>query len=199
MWNLDRVSPTTGANVTVKSSGTNFSGAPNDVCLTVTVNSQASDAFCLTSRTPWELVFDSGQSHTESDPTHGYLSILQYNLVDQLSTTMQSDIGWNEALGAEHADNGSNWNYGISGQGGFTNPFIDRLTGPTLLANPRPNPTPTYHNPPSGTKRYAYASQVVRVGSTTTGIGIVSQSDTLTYWVDHGTHASIQHPAKPPQ
>ncbi len=112
-WNVvsgsDRItlSPTTGTSTTLTPTGNHFSGAVGDTCLTVTVNEQTSNQFCITVRTPWKLVFYS--TATIADSVHGYKTTITYNLDDNLGTVISADIFWNEALGTNQSENGSNW------------------------------------------------------------------------------------------
>jgi len=48
---------------------------------------------------------------------------------------------------------------------------------------------------------YEQASQTIRVGNTNNpgGLGVLVQTDNLTYWIDHGTHENIVVPNRPPQ
>jgi hypothetical protein len=197
------LSTTTGTETTLTPTGTHFSDTQNDTCLTITVSSKTSDPFCLTVRTPWKLVPNPGASGTESDPTYGYSTDISYDLHDNLDTLIAQDVTWNEVIGTAQNLNGSNWATccgPIATGGGSTDPLTDLLKPPAINSTPtKPSPTPTFHNPPSGTTMYRQIPQSMRVGSSTSGTGVLVQSDNLTYWIDHGSHENIVVPSQPPE
>ena len=192
------LSSTTGAQITVTSTGTHFSGQNGDVSITATANASQSAPFTMTAKTPWKLSFVSPQTFCNSSP-QTYSTELTYDLIDNLSTTMSTDINWNETVGTAVCENGSNWcNYVIVTSGGSTNPLIDDLGPPNLNVSPAPHPTPICSGQGSGTTRYRSIPQTIYVGNSNSG-GVKAQSDTLGYYIDHGKHDSIQSPSQPPQ
>lgn len=191
------LSASTGAQITVSSTGQHFSAQNNDISITATANGEQSAPFTITAKTPWKLT--AVPPYTGCNPTpYSYNTELQYNLVDNLSITMSNNIGWNEVVAADACENGSNWcNWAIATSPGTTNPVIDDLSPPTLDKNPTPAPTCT--GSPNGTTRYRSASQSISVGTSTAGSGVLVQTDYLGYYGDHGQHDSIQSPGQPPQ
>jgi hypothetical protein len=188
-----------GTTATLASTGSYFSGTPGDVSVYASANGKTSAAFTITSKTPWRLVLESPPT-TDCDGTFGYITFMRYDVHDNFDQPMPSDITWNEFIGTAQSKNGSNWGLiGITTQPGSSNPLIDQLAGPRLNYNPAPNPTPICRTPPSGAAFKELISQAIRVGSVATGVGVLAQSDTLTYYIDHGNHTGIVVPAKPPQ
>lgn len=200
----DRInlSASSGTSITVTPTGSHFSGAKLDTCVVVTVSSFSSAPFCLTVRTPWELVADPDDTYTTKSDTNGYSTSLGYNVYDNLYVVLSASTFWNEVVGTSTSQNGSNWGmYGTVSSPGDTQPLQDFLSGPGLKNSPPPLPTPTYNNPPSGQTVFCLARQSIYVGSNAEpgGVGTLVQSDNLTYWIDHGTHSSIVEPPRPPQ
>ena len=193
------LSSTSGAQISVASTGTHFSAAPGDISITATANGADSAPFTITSRTPAELSFLAGQSTTVQDSTYGYITDLYYNVLDQLGSVISGNIYWNEVVGTPSSQNGSNWGiYALQTGGGSTGPLLDELAPPQLKAVPPPTPTPKYVSPPAGTTVYLLATQLISVGSSDSG-GDEVQSDNLTYYIDHGAHTSIVIPPAPPK
>ncbi len=190
------LSSTTGTQITITSTGTHFSKKIGDITITAKANGAASDPFTMTAKTPWKLVFRSRNTYCNPSP-ETYGTEISYDLIDNLSTTLSSDIFWNESVGSETCENGSNWcKYAIQTSSGSTDPLIDILAPPNL--NIGAVPTPTCTGQESGTTRYRSIPQVIYVGSDSSG-GVQAQSDTLGYYIDHGQHDSIQSPTQPPQ
>jgi hypothetical protein len=157
--------------------------------------------FKITSRTPWELVSDLADSNTSLDSLTGYYTIVAYNINDQLSSLLISNVAWNESVGTPQNANGSNWATccgPLRTSGGTASPLLDQLAAPPISHSPPPSPTPTYNSPPSGSLPYMTAVQNIYVGSNTSGAGMFVQQDTLTYYIDHGAHTGIIVPPKPP-
>jgi hypothetical protein len=200
----DRISLSTNSGTTtnITPTGEHFSGALMDTCVMVTTSGFSSAPFCLTVRTPWELVPD-GTVTTVPWPGYGYRSSIAYYVYDNLYVQLPHDAGWNEILGPATEPPGSNWATccGTITPGGApsTSPLVDYLVPPGLNNSPPPSPTPTYNNPPNGQTPYREIPQTIYVGTTGPGVGTLVQSDALTYFIDHGSHTGIQSPAKPPQ
>lgn len=192
------LSATTGAQITVSSTGTKFSGQVGDISITATANGLASSPFTMTAKTPWKLQLQPGSPQTFCNPSpQTYGTEINYDLLDNLSGTMGSDVNWNESVQAAVCENGSNWcNYAIVTSGGSTNPLTDDLAPPKLNVSPAPQPTPSCNG--QGTTRYRSIPQVIYAGSDSSG-GVQVQSDKLGYYGNHGQHDSIQIPARPPQ
>ena len=192
------LSATIGSQITVSTTGTNFSGQVGDISITATANGLASSPFTMTARTPWKLQLNSRQTFCNSSP-QTYSTEINYDVLDNLSGTMATDINWNESLQAAVCKNGSNWcKTAIVTSGGSTNPLIDDLAPPLLNASPAPQPKPVCNGQGTGTTRYRSIPQVIYAGNSSSG-GVQVQSDTLGYYLDHGQHDSIQSPAQPPQ
>ncbi|MGH9733723.1 MAG: hypothetical protein ACRD8A_03925 [Candidatus Acidiferrales bacterium] len=115
-----RLSSTTGAIITVTSSGVAFSAAIGDVAITASVTEGeqqlTSAQFYITTRTPYWLV-STGGTETDCDPTWGYESHIPYEIQDQLLTTLPSGIGVNESwiTGVVDDYQGTNWVRGAAG------------------------------------------------------------------------------------
>jgi hypothetical protein len=196
-----KLSSTSGQQITVTSTGTNFSSQVGDISITATdtTNGASSNPFYMSARTPWKLVLSSQPTYCYGSP-QTYGTYMTYDVVDNLSNTMSSNIYWNESVGSASCDNGSNWcNTQIQTGPGDTGPLQDILDPPNLNANPVPNPTPTCSGQANGATRYRSIPQVIYVGSDVTGQGVKAQSDLLGYYIDHGQHDSIQSPSQPPQ
>jgi len=190
------LSSTTGTQITITSTGTHFSKKIGDITITAKANGAASDPFTMTAKTPWKLVFRSRNTYCNPSP-ETYGTEISYDLIDNLSTTLSSDIFWNESVGSETCENGSNWcKYAIQTSSGSTDPLIDILAPPNLNIGAVPTPTCTGNE--NSTTRYRSIPQVIYVGSDSSG-GVQAQSDTLGYYIDHGQHDSIQSPTQPPQ
>jgi hypothetical protein len=188
------LSSTSGSSITVKCTGSKFSAASGDISITATAGGVPSTAFTMTSRTPWKLSLISRD--TVEDSKYVYITNILYNVLDNLSSVVASDINWNEIVGACQSANGSNWGpICISSSSGSTGPLTDLLGGPPLASNP--SPKPQYDNPPTGSTPYENVPQTINVGSSTTG-GVLAQTDTLTYYIDQGNHTGITQPPQPP-
>jgi hypothetical protein len=190
------LSPSTGSQTTVTSTGSHFSGAVGDISITATASGVSSAPFTMTARTPWKLSLKSRS--TSCDPTYVYITDISYNVLDNLSSVIANDITWNESLGQCQSANGSNWGtICVTPGAGSTNPLLDQLGGPPL--SDKPSPAPKCDTPPTGTTPYETVPQTIRVGSATTGTGVLAQTDTLTYYLDQGNHTGIIVPPQPPQ
>lgn len=193
------LSTTTGAQTTVTTTGSHFSGSVGDISITATANSVTSAPFTMTARTPWKLVLRSRNTTCYSSP-QTYSTTISYDVHDNLDQVISADIYWNEPLGSAQCQNGSNWcNYQIISGGADSDPLQDMLEPPDLNVSPPPSPKPTCSGQGSGTTRYRSIAQTIRVGTNTTGGGVTVQSDTLGYYIDHGQHDGIQTPTPPPQ
>ena len=192
------LSSTSGAQISVTSTGTHFSATGGDISITATAGGVQSAPFPITSRTPAELSFLSSVTTCSSD--FGYITDLNYNVLDQLNSVISDDIYWNEIVGPPTSQHSSNWgSYGLQTQGGSTGPLLDQLSGPGVNNIPAPSPMPKCDIPPTGAITYDLATQRVRVGTDTSGSGVDVQSDNLTYYIDNGAHTSIVIPPPPPK
>jgi HEAT repeats len=145
------LSSTSGDTVTVTSTGAHFSASSGDITITATASDVASAPFTVTARTPWKLVPVSINTFCNSSPLT-YSTEITYNVIDNLSATMSSDIFWNEAVGTLACANGSNWcRIGVIRGGGDSNPVTDILSPPSLNASPAPSPTPVCNAQGTGT------------------------------------------------
>jgi hypothetical protein len=193
------LSTATGATTTVTSTGSHFSASSGDISITATANGVPSSPFAMTAKTPWKLVLSSTNTYCYASP-QTYGTEISYNVQDNLSVTMSSDIYWNESVGTATCSNGSNWCGGqISTSGGDSNPLKDILAPPNLNVSPAPVPTPTCNGQGTGTTLYRSIPQTIYVGGSNTGQGVQAQQDSLAYYIDHGQHNNIQSPPQPPQ
>ena len=193
------LSSSTGSSINVTCTGSHFSSQNGDISITATANGQTSAPFTMTAKTPWKLTaIPPPQTFCNTSP-QTYSTELKYNLIDNLSVTMSTDVGWNESFGTQACENQSNWcDDAVTPGGGFTDPLTDVLAPPPLNFNPAPSPAPTCTGQPLGTTRYRSIPQTMHVGDSGSG-GVQVQSDTLGYYGDHGQHDSIQSPSQPPQ
>jgi hypothetical protein len=194
------LSSTGGASITVTSSGSHFSRTIGDVLIVATVNGVASDPFAITTRTPWKLSPRNPQDPPTcfQSPT-SYQSIMRYDIKDNFDSLIANDLTWNEVLSqsSSTSENGSNWgSYIFLSSGGNSDPLEDFLAPPSGTGV---SPSPTCSGTPSGTVRYRAIPQVVRVGSAVGGSGVLVQTDTIGYYINHARHDSIIVPPQPPE
>ncbi len=194
------LSSTSGASITVTGTGTHFSGATGDISFTATANGVSSSPLTMSAKTPWKLVSRGAPQTSCFSSPETYTSTVSYDVHDNLDVLMSANIDWNEVLGSQTSENGSNWgSYSVAQSAGSTDPVQDLLAPPQLNASPAPVPTPTCSGQNSGATRYRSIPQNISVGTVNNGSGVHVQSDTLGYYVDHGQHDGIQVPAQPPQ
>jgi len=196
------LSRTTGTSTTVTSSGQHFSRSSGDITVKASVPNGTEGTITLTTKTPWKLALNAQASGGSCDlqSTNVYRTSIAYDVIDSFGVPMTTDTAWSESVGAATNDNGSNWaSFGLQTSGSnITVPVTDVLAAPTA-SNASPSPQCVYPNNPTNSTRYMFASQTIRIGSSTSGNGNLVQTDTLTYFRDHGAHANITVPSQPPQ
>lgn len=189
-----------GSQATITPSNTADSCNLRDVCVTASGNGQTSSPYCITVDSPWKLV--ARAPATSPDTDHGYTTFLDYDVHDTFDQEMTGDIGWFETLGPQNSTNGSNWASCcglITATGAsITTPLEDGLEAPSKNNQPAPSPTPTWTTA-SGTNFTSYREigQSIFVGASSGTSGWFVQSDTLTYYLDHGGHVNPTSPQKP--
>jgi hypothetical protein len=188
------LSTTSGATTTVTPTGSHFSASVGDIKVSASIGGGSPcGSFAMSAKMPWKL---SLVSRVTSAYGTVYLTTITYNLLDNLSSVMSSSMADNEVLGTYVSLNGSNWaSFPMSGGSGVT-PVADKLApnGSSSLT-----PKPKYDgNPGTGTTPYMSAPQKIYVGSSTSGSGVLVQTNTQTFYLDNGNHTSIVSPAQPP-
>ena len=193
------LSSTSGASITVTSTGSHFSASSGDISVTATANKVPLTPFTMSAKTPWKLVSRGAPQTACFTSPETYTSTVSYDLHDNLDVVMSSNVDWNEVLGSQTPENGSNWGCCVASSSGGTDPVQDMIAPPELNATPAPSPKPTCSGANSGATRYRSIPQNTSVGTVKNGAGVHVQSDTLGYYIDHGQHDSIQIPAQPAQ
>jgi hypothetical protein len=188
------LSATSGAQITVTSTGAHFSTAVGDINITATANgSPPSAPLFVTSRKPASL--GNPRVSTRCDAQWGYESDISYIIYDQLDQGLPHDVDWNEnwTTGVTQVYAGTNWPQNpaqgttalyYAPSGGPI--LIDGITGPGVNNQPANVPQPTCNANPS--VEVVKWGQRFLVGSQTSGAGVQVQQDTLHKWIDHGAH-----------
>jgi len=189
------LSTTSGATTTVTPTGSHFSASVGDIKVSASIGGGSPcGSFAMSAKMPWKL---SLVSRVTSAYGTVYLTTITYNLLDNLSSVMSSSMADNEVVGTFVSLNGSNWASFPMSTGSGVTPVTDKLSpnGSSSLT-----PKPKYDgNPGTGTTPYMSAPQKLYVGSSTSGSGVLVQTDTLTYYIDNGNHTGKSSPAQPPQ
>ena len=197
VWNITAgaskitVSSFTGSSITVQSSGAAFSASIGEIRLTATANNVTSNPFSLTTRTPNSAV--PSIINTVCDSTFGYLTTLNYDIVDQMQTALPAGVPVSEdfttGIVVDYA--GTNWRQSIpTGANEPGSAFADLIGGENLTLPPVPVPTCNGSSTP-----VEHWGQEFRVGSIASGVGRRIQTDTLQKYVGHAAHTSIVSPA----
>ncbi|MEK6320393.1 MAG: hypothetical protein AABN33_01790 [Acidobacteriota bacterium] len=184
---------TTGTNqATVVSTG---ASAFHEVKIRVTVNGISSAKFMLSVRAPYRLVLNQDFIHG-FDQTYGYMTEIHYHIEDQFMDFLPSDVPINEQFGAVVNDySGTNWRVGIP-RGVLVGPmdWADIIQGEDNITAGIPLSTAPCSPSLCNTKVHHW-SQDWRVGSTSIGVGVRVQTDTLQKYTDHGSHQNRVSPA----
>lgn len=174
-----------GAQATVTSSGTAFSGDVGDIGITATANGQTSAVFSITSRKPVGLHHEVTQ--TLCNPAYGYETKIYYTIQDQLTATLPSAVPVNEAWTTEIIPDytGTNWRRVSATEGGgmteSSTLFYDRIQGE--LAGYVPTATCD-----GNSTMVQHWGQQWRAGSTTSGDGVPVQTNTLQKYIGRADH-----------
>jgi hypothetical protein len=188
-----RLSSTTGAAITVTSTGTAFSSAIGDVFVTASIIigevNLTSAPFAITTRKPYRLV--AGAPSTGCDSTYGYVSQLPYTIEDQLltplpTTTIVNEF-WTTAIVNDYS--GTNWRRGVAGSSP-TNvaEFFDQIQGEISSQVPLAVCT-------GASTAVEHWGQKWFIGSATSGSGTPVQTDVLQKYTQHASHLSIVSPS----
>jgi hypothetical protein len=176
----------TGNSATISSSGSYFSSATGDVTVTVQINYVTSDPFHITTHKPTYMV--QPNPYTQCDTSWGYSTTITYIAQDQFFNSMIAGVTWNEKWTTQvtHVYSGENWQrpteMGDTNSGQYV---MDNISGPGLGNDPPNVPTPTC----GGTaQEVQYWGQEFRIGSLTSGNGVLVHSDTFVRYNNHGDH-----------
>jgi len=197
----------TGTKVTLGTNGQStmvvtsagWSSTSGDVSITLTVNSVTSSPYVLTVRGPKTLQADGAIDSCDS--TYAYLSIVSYTIVDNLGSALPSVVPVNEKF-VTSPQCGSSYpscNWVIGPQIGWTtdpsapSSFGDHIKGQAS------GYTPVAVGPSGcttgvGTATVQSWGQDWRIGSTSVGVGLRVQGDSLQKYIDNARHKVIVTP-----
>lgn len=189
----------TNGQSTMQVTSAGWSSTVGDVSMTVTVNGIASDAYILTVRGPKTL--QAGAITDSCDATYAYLSIVDYTIIDNLLSPLPSPVPLNEFWASSPACGSSypscNWIRGPAT--GFTttssapSSFGDHIQGQANGYSPLAV-GPSGCSTGVGTAVVQFWGQDWRVGSTSPGVGLRVQTDSLQKYIDHAKHNNIITP-----
>jgi hypothetical protein len=187
------LSSTSGAQITVTSSGTNFSASSNDVSITATVNGVQSSPYVLTTHKPYRLVPVDIFNNCNSN--YGYVTQITYVIQDQLPSPLGADVPVNEhfpAGGYTEDYPGTTWIVGDETPGtAYNGALVDQVSGMLLSHGPWV-PTPTCDD--NDSTKVHHFNQEFRVGSLTTSAGTLVQTDAIQRYVGRAEHINKQSP-----
>ena len=188
--NKINLSTSSGAQTIVTSSGSAFSFSVGDISIKATAGGVDSAPFTLTSRSPYRLV--AGAVQTACDSTWGYTTTLQYQIQDNLLSTLPSSIGINEAwttgIVADYV--GTDWRRGDAGGVNVSNSaFADTIDGEDSQHAPLASCT-------GADTAVQHWGQAWRVGSTISGNGKLVQTNTLQKYIKRASHVAITSPVQ---
>jgi hypothetical protein len=193
----------TNAN-TVGISSTSYSTQANDVTVQLKLTPSGGTQITLT----WSLSIDSPYKLTSagnpadagvaagstcksfSPGTSGYLSGIPYAAISKFGQTLVS-FPLNETFGSRTDSTSNNW--GTPPAGGLTTDSSGKFFDCLLFAGSW-NPQPLQPQNPLGNTLVYQLTQTWYFGTLTTGSGVVTQTDTINYYLDHGRHVSIVSP-----
>jgi hypothetical protein len=186
----------TGSQITVQSSGTDFSTQPNDVAITAsTPAGGTSQPFTITTRKPSQLV--PGIFSVACDGVFGYITHLPYTIQDQLPAhnNMPAPIGvnesWTSAVTADYI--GENWPRpdpnGITTTASAPASFEDLISGANLFTHPFPTP-----NCNQSSTAVHHWGDVIKVLGEVPGTGVTVQTNSLQREIGRGAHVGIVSP-----
>jgi hypothetical protein len=182
----------TGAHTTVMSTGSALSSQYGDIQIVATAGGVDSDTFFVTSRAPQGLA-RQGNAHTVSDSVWGYVSFVDYVIIDTLGVPLPVDVPVNESWTSAVSEDmlGANWDLNSfvdRGQGGGLVAqnalFTDAIQGQLLEQGIFP---PAFYGPNDSTAVDHWGQQW-RVGSTASGRAVVVQDDTLQKYQGRADH-----------
>jgi hypothetical protein len=197
------LSSSSGASINITSTGTAFSTSVGDVQITATANSLSSNPFSLTTRTPTLLQTPAITNTTSCDSSHGYVTTIVYNVLDNLSQPLPTSVLYNEKFTTSwNVDfSGTNWPQVFGnpptpsgGDTGTTTPgnpasLADFISGPNLSLNPNPVPTCS-----GGGSLIININQEWRIGTDASGVGRRVAQDNFERFLDHADHNPINTP-----
>jgi len=186
---------------TVKLTGNDLSTTSGDVTVQVSVTISGGTkpvSKNITVRGPYKLVPLTPPYTDNADSTRGYSTIARYEIQDNFSTRLPSNVDANEQwtssviFDSPYSSANSNWIRGVA-NGAVVSPslFQDQMAGPLLSGGPVPTPTA----PAGGTTKVFHWGQAFWVGSSSSGLGARVQTDTQQFYIDHGRHLSPVSPA----
>ena len=131
-----------------------------------------------------------------ADATYGYLTEIHYRIEDQFTDVLPSDVPVNEAFGSIVTDfAGTNWRRDApSGKPVGPSDWFDMIGGEHFMLPPYPIATAPC-TPSLCNTAVQHWLQEWRVGSTSPGVGLRVQTDTLQKYTDHASHQNRVSPA----
>jgi hypothetical protein len=147
-----------------------------------------SDPFYITTRTPKDLA-QPPSVFTQCDPNFGYDTTITYIARDQLTDPMTGGIDYNEqwTTGPVAVYPGTNWRQNPTVPGTNAGQYlIDSISGPGVNNVPANIPQPTCNVSAVEVIKWG---QAWRIGSQTTGLGVLVQTDTLHKYNVKGAHS----------
>jgi hypothetical protein len=184
------LSPTSGSQTTITSSGSSFSSSVGDIGVKATAGGVDSAVFSITSRKPYEMI-PADMATTSCDSSQVYLTKIFYTVRDQLHDPLPANVPQNEkwTSGVSNDYTGANWQRG-SEFGGVVGPvdWFDQIGAYTGTGA-----TPTANCLGGAGTAVQHWGQEWRFGSTTIGSGMAIQTDTLQKYTNHAAHQNVTH------
>lgn len=181
-----------GAQTTVMSSGTAFSVTANDIIIQATnSNTNTWAEIAITAKTPHRLI--PGSVNTQCDSTWGYVTALNYSVVDQFGALLDPGKSlplneqWTSALTKDDAT--SNWV--LSDQASLTtstSAFNDSIQGE------RKTKKPLRICDSNSTQAVVHWGQAWQVGTTAIGGGKRVQTNVIQKFLGRASHTNIISP-----
>jgi hypothetical protein len=188
---LVSLSTTQGSQVVVTSTGTAFSATRDDIVIRATSGGSTADA-TITSRKPHSLL--AATPLNQCDSTYGYLTQIPYVILDQLDDPIPFDVPINEQWTTAAIEDyvGNNWPRGSEMNNSSGGPsLVDFVGGPNLTIITSPVPVPTCNG---DTTPVDHWGQAWRIGSLTSGDGVLVQTNTLQGNVGMAEHTNVVSP-----
>lgn len=193
------LSSTNGGQVTVTSTGTNFSGAIDDIRIRATGPAGSGD-FLMTLKRPYvlspNLLYASGTSNVQntcSGTNYVYRTLIAYSIRDQFGQALNAAVPMSEQWTSNFVKDykKTTWSTNITAQGLTTSnaTFADGIEGDA----PTATPTPVCDG--STATKVLHWGQAWRVGSAAVGSGQRVQTDTIQKYTGIASHLSVATPA----
>jgi hypothetical protein len=179
------LSSTTGTSITVTSSGSSFSSMVGDIGIVATQSGRSSATFAITTRRPESLLSTPLPTPHTCDTTWGYISYIQYRILDNLGDWLPSTLDINEQWTTNIVPDwpNANWRRIVAG-GGTSLPnslFYDTIGGELASYNPT-------RVCGVGSNSVQHWGQSWRIGSSVSGDGSLVRSHTFQKYLGHAVH-----------